>query len=269
MPNIPFLSRLVLIGVVLFCAVFYGNRLLPSAESWQIETDLRSLAPGNQRLQQLAEPVDRLAASVQQQLLFLITLPEGQDASVAGEALAQALAEIANVALVDEAKVQRQLTDFISAYRQHLLTPEQQALLQSQASNQTIAQNALQQKYSLTATPQIIPFELDPLAWHSQFGFDLLSALDQGAPLPEHQYLLSARLDTEAFGMSGQAQLLQQIQQAEQGVLSAYPNSRIEHSGVFFYAAAAAADSRSDITRITTISGLAVVLLLLWVFRAR
>ena len=268
MVKIKTAASVLFIIAVLFTAFFYSKSAFFASGHWQIETDLRSLVPVTREQQLISSAVDKLAQSSQQQLLFLVTLPEGEDAGPAGASLAESLSAITGIALADEQQLQQQLVEFVSQHRFQLLTPEQRAALNSSATNTELAQDALQEKYSITATPQILAFADDPLAWHSQFLLSVLALLDQTQTLPDHQFLLSARVDADAFGMSGQADVLQKIMQAELHVTDDYANSRIEHSGVFFYAAAAASESRADITRITSISGLAVVALLIWVFRS-
>ncbi|BFM06644.1 MMPL family transporter [Halioxenophilus aromaticivorans] len=267
MVNLRSIAATLLLAVILFSVGFYLVRGV-SGQPWQIDTDLRSLVPSTPQQQVVAKSVDYLLADLQQNILFLITLPVGQDAESAGLALTQALADIPTLAVTNEQQLKTQLTNLITRNRFYLLTPEQRAMLEPGSSAKAIAQQAVQERYALSATPQIIPFEIDPLGWYSQQWFGLLAGLQSNQALPDHIYSVSAQLTTTTFGMQGQAELLQSIEAAEKSVKALYPNSSIQHSGVFFYAAAAAEESKRDITRISIISGVTVIVLLFIVFRA-
>jgi len=261
-------ARVLFVIALAFTLGFFALRF----NALVVDTDIRSLAPAASEKQQVAAVVDNLAATFQKRVLFLITAPDGSEFSAsaqdASDSLYDALAEITSVNLLDETQTLQTLEQFITQHRFQLLTPEQQKKLQSKTTDEQLAQQIVQAKYSLAATPQLLPFDVDPLTWYSQYLMALFAQIDNADALPENMAVVSASIGADILSMNSQAGLAAEITKAETAVKQQYPEVDIKHSGIFFYAVAAADDSRTDISRISTVSTLAIVLLLVLVFRS-
>lgn len=264
MQNIRPVAFVLFFTAVLFSVVFYFR----STASFTVETDLRQLVPVSNQQAKVVQAVDKLTESFQNRVVFLVSMPAGKDASAASAELIHRLGTINGFSFIDEEQLQKELIQFVTQYRHQLLTPWQRTVLLSSESDRQIASAALQNKIGLTATPQILAFNDDPLGWYSQTFIDLLSSLDSGSELPERIAIASASLQADTFSMSAQSELALQLEQVIAGVQEQFPEADILHSGMFFYSVAAAKDSRADITRITTVSTLSVIALLLFMFRS-
>ena len=251
---------LALLAMALFAARHHDNL--------RIDTDLTSLAP-DVALSPLADRgVARVAENIQRRAVFLLSSPTAAETDAAARYLESALAPLSGVKVVDRERQLAAMQAFFTTYRFQLLTPEQRRQLQSQTPGQ-LARGAIQSRYSLSANPQVLPFAADPLGWHSGYVLDTVSVLggDDGE-LPETMAAVNASIDIDALAMDGQSALAETFIDLEQALAEQFPTVVMRRSGVFFYAVNAAQDSRRDITRITSVSAVAITLLLLLTFRS-
>lgn len=258
------IATILLVAALVFSFGFYFRY----ATQLNIATDLSSLVPSAHQNQSLDRTVNNLNRFFQRQIVFLLSAPDAAAVADLEQTLTQQLQQIDALKPVDEPQIQASVSQFVERFRHRLLTEQQRRILLSDQSNQSIARAMLQEKYRLVATPQLLPFNVDPLAWHSQYLIDVLSLFDGGRELPDHYALVSVHLADSNLNIQGESDLAQSITQAMAFAQVSVPQSQIMHSGVFFYAASAAQHARADITRITLISGIAVIVLLLLIFRS-
>jgi predicted exporter len=76
------------------------------------------------------------------------------------------------------------------------------------------------------------------------------------------------QLKNDALEMGAQENALAAIENLKQAVLQDYPQIQFLQSGIIFFAADSARTAQADIGLITTGSGIAVILLFLWIFRS-
>ncbi|TGD72666.1 hypothetical protein E4634_14185 [Mangrovimicrobium sediminis] len=232
-----------------------------------IETDIAGLAPEVDLSPLARQAVDGVAQDVQRRVVFLLSAADADTAQDAADFLQAQLETMDAVQLAGGEQVLAQAQQFFDQYRLGLLTADQRRQL-GELDAAAIADEALRARYGLAAAPQLLPFASDPLGWHSATLLEMFAAVTAAdSELPDNMAYLSVTLDNP-LDMAGQAALAGAFADLERALAEQFPEVEVLHSGVFFFAVNAARDSRQDISRISSISSLAVVLLLLLIFRS-
>lgn len=270
-----YFSRLLL-GVFTVLALLCS--LLIFRAGVEINTDLRSLSPTIAQHAVINSALDSMSNDAARQLLFIL-LHQDQETLAAASDYFQDLIEANedNIRRRDQAQLLQDYLDIISAHPFGLLTSEGQRQLQN-TSDEALQELGRSRLYGSAGATRLVPLQRDPLGFVNDFADTALTALTgpaseeiQSAVLANEQIFFvthTLELHRNGLDMEAQAEALKRLQEAEAALVTQYPDMRVLHSGVFFFAADAAQHSRNDISFITTGSAVGVLLLLLWVFRS-
>lgn len=234
-----------------------------------INTDMTAVLPENRLTPVVDRAVVELSEDFQRRISIVVSGDEAA-LSIVSESLRARLATLKDVELLpDQDAFALTLIEELLPYRFHLLSKNQQAFLDT-AGTDELVERALRALYGV-ASPRLLEFSKDPFSLHQQT-FMML------APTPaeaERAFtVVSAELSENAFALSEHDRILQAVDSAVDGALADARSIigvnaalQFDRSGVFFFAVDAAKRSKSDITLISTLSSIAIVMLLLFVFR--
>jgi predicted exporter len=168
-----------------------------------------------------------------------------------------------------------ELVKFYKPYSRQLLTNKKRQWLSSHTPAQ-LAEDSYRKLFSPVTTPQLYPFADDPfnlgadwlqhlrpkLTIRERAGITFVRAEREGDI--EEWYLVAAKLQTNPFDLPVQRDVTTIIE----GFKAEYPQAEILTSGMIFHAAAGTAQARSEISSVGLGSIVAIVLLVLFVFRS-
>ncbi|GAA6136990.1 MMPL family transporter [Arenicella sp. 4NH20-0111] len=235
-----------------------------------IDTGLADVAPDIVKSEHARDAIDSLRRNIEKRMLLLVT---GTDEDVVFDALDQLsglLDESRSVRILpNQDEMIERLFAELEPYRFSLLSEQQQETLE-QSSIETITNGAARSIHSMSSV-RVYPFNQDPFGVHSSSLIDLLQTLQSSADNAAQGDLthqtLSLQVIGDAMSMKEQSTLSQELDAHIQAVLRDH-DVTVDKSGVFFFAAHAAQESKQDISLISGISTAGVVLLLLFVFRS-
>lgn len=248
--------------LVLFTLVF-GFRV---SQEVNINTNLSELSPQQQYSAQTGRAITELSDSISRRALLLITGQDEDTVLGASDKLRTELVKLNSLRLHPDAEsLAGELVETIAPYRFSLLNETQRQQLANSTSN-SIVQESKAKLFSIIGL-RLLPFDQDPLGWHSAFIEELFAAL-QPNETGENQFhsIVSFSIDSGAGDMKRQQSLSVELDTIIEELQNSYEVS-LNRSGIFFFSVDAAAKSKKDISVITTGSTIGVVLLLLLVFR--
>jgi len=249
---------------LIFFTVYFGFSV---TQEININTDLGELNPQQQFSNQTKAAIAELTDSIGSRVVLLITGPNEDSVLGANDQLRSGLYKLDGLRIHPEAETLA--TDLAAAlipYRFSLLTESQRQQL-AQLTTNAIVQASKTELYSLTGV-RLLPFNQDPLGWHSSFIQELFSSLQPSENSTSlFHSVVSFSIDIGANSMRRQESLIVQLEAIIEDLKIDYDVS-IERSGIFFFSVDAAAESKKDISLITTASTIGLVLLLLLVFRS-
>ncbi len=240
---------------------------------FSIDTGLADVAPKLASSPQAKEALAALRQNIEKRMILLVS---GHDEDVVLDATDQLVdrltsdpdiaAQLQVLPTGDELieKVIRAITP----YRFALLSEDQKRQLIETPPEQ-LSRKAQQDAYSISSA-RLFPFDKDPFGVSSE---SLLQSLQALAPSSENQQddvfyqTVPLLIKGDALSMNQQNELLAGLNRATGESVDQY-DVQVDRSGVFFFAAHAAQQSKRDISLISSVSTLGVVLLLLFVFRS-
>jgi len=260
--------------------IFIGQFFARTYDQISIDTDLKDLSPSLAQQQDLQFAINQLSSDIERRFILLLTGTDSTQVQQASELVLKQLAHIKNLRIADLNDQQfSKLLAKLKRHRFQLLTTGQQNNIQELDDNE-LAEQAQRRLFQLQGSINLLPFADDPMGWLNDYVLQFISATNPqgkhsrkdgtqttGYDKNEPYYqAIAVTIDHGALEMSTQKTLLTQLQTLERNVLEQYPVV-IRHSGVFFFAADAAAKAQKDISLISTFSLIGVLVLLLTAFR--
>ena len=234
---------------------------------FRIDTNLADISPQGEATTETKNAIKQLSANIEQRVLLLIT---SADEDAALDAQAKLIDRLQSIELIDLSPTPEELVETLIAsikqYRFALLTDKQrQSLLDD--SVEKIAERAKAALYDPARMASVYRFEDDPLGWHGATAMALFKQPSSTENAQITALPISLSINRGALNMQVQQQLTLSLEEIITDLRSNYAVT-VDRSGVFFFAAEAAKNSRSDITLISAGSSIGVVLLLLFAFRS-
>jgi len=263
--------KLSLVRCLFFAGVaFTVFFLVTQSSSLRIATDLKDLSPEYLQDADAAAAADELSDDIQKRMLWLI---RGNNESQVEQAKSSAVEKLKTIDLLKLAPEIVQFSDKILEellpYRFHLLSTAQKYSLENDSA-ETIANKAHTQLFQLDASARLTAFDQDPLAWFNEYLVSQLEVKNTQQIRSNDQYafqIISLSLAEGAMEMTQQRLLSQQMDELQTQVKQQF-DVEILRSGLFFFASDAAQKSKQDISLISTVSMLGVLILMLIAFRS-
>lgn len=272
----------VVSGLVVLCAF-----VLPR---FQIEADLDAVLPEQNFSESIDSALDEIKSNFQRRITVVLVSRSGdsvldeQALDGASIRLRNQLSSIPNVSLLPgEEDLLDALVDGLIPYRFQLLSRSEKARLASDTNTELLDQ--AERRLYRVASPALLPFVEDPFGVHQQTLFDLISE-NSGSPAKENASdfrVISLMLGDQALRIGEQELLLERIDHALRVATTSAdskthpvtdPATHVRpeiisyRSGVFFYSVDAAVRSKNEVMTISTISSIAVLCVLFFVFRS-
>ena len=242
----------------------------------RINTSLMDLLPHEER--STLDPALRggLLRQLDKQLVWMLSLPAGQDGRVAAEEWAKALSALPELSAVRGAQPELAPAwqGFIYDYAWQRLDEGSRARLAE--GPEAWSQWVLGQIYSPFGGVSRPEWQADPLLL-TRAGVQGQAAtalrLDQGWLMSRDEagrqwFLLRAELDLSAFDLSRNSELLARLNAAEQSLKAEYPGLELLRRGTLFYSQHASDLAQEDISTIGLGSTFGVLLLMWLAFRS-
>lgn len=255
-------------GVLLAWAVSYVAIILSNEEAaFSIDTGLADVAPTIASDVQTHQAIASLRQNIEQRIIFLISSQDEDQAYEAADELHTRLADLSALTLLpDNEQLIDDILQVLEPYRFNLLTQQQQKSL-ANSSQPELVNSAKRDVYSM-ASARLYPFVKDPFGLVSASLFEQLQRLQASVSNNGLTHVtVGASLAGDAMNMRQQAALSAELNQTISALGTQYEVT-IDRSGVFFFASHAAQESKRDISFISTISSIGVIVLLLLVFRS-
>ncbi|MGL4250379.1 MAG: MMPL family transporter [Aeromonas sp.] len=265
------LGRLWLLLCVALCLAL--TLALPRA---RFNTSVMDLLPKEEHLQWQPDIRAGLLANLDRQLVWLVSLPAGENGKAAATKWRQQLAGIHSLAQLKAA--QPALAAAWQAHMQQMawqhLTPSARARLAS--GPEGWSQWVLGQIYSPFGGVSRAEWQADPLLLTRAAVLEQKSAmqLDDDGWLSStgadgrRWYMVRAELNLSAFDMARNRQLIDELASAEQQLRQHYPGVELLRRGTLFYSQHASSLAEQDISTIGLGSLFGVVLLIWLAFRS-
>lgn len=232
----------------------------------QVETDLLSLLPGDERDQAAEEALRHLADSASRSIVVLITGPTESDSLAAAEHFTKAL-ESNRLERMPGPREDVSAIEQLLPYRARLLTKGQLARLEN-ASPEALEQVALMQLQQ-PMSQRLGEFRDDPLQLFPEFLRERAQATKvrpKGEHLVvDHSVLLRYRLVGAAFALDGVAHLNEALEAAKQAVPK---DVEILAAGVPLFAEAAAVQANDEVSTVGLGSLIAILVIMWLAFRS-
>ena len=270
-----------LIRILFSCCLFITFWVFISHyQSLNIDTSLTDLTPKIAENPDTKVAVDRLSANLEKRIIFLLEDRQEKTSSNQSEERIQLaksefinkLKSLANITVqAENIEYLNNIKDFFLPYRFQLLSPDQYQLIAQERSSDSelindIAEQAYQDLFSLNSTPKLFSFKDDPLGWHSQtlasYFKDFLDTKNDN----KGSELITLKLSERALSLKEQHDLNVHIKQNIQDIESKH-QIKISRSGVFFFATESATQSKQEISLISSVSMIGILILLLSTFR--
>ena len=263
--NITLFRWLFLAGVV-FTAIF----LVTNVTSLRIATDLKDLSPDYLHDVDAIAAADELNDDIQKRLLWLI---RGDDEAKVEQAKSFAIEKLKTIESLNVTPELLEFSDTILhkllPHRFHLLSTAQRQILENDTV-ESIAKKAHAGLFQLDANARLTTFDQDPLAWFNDY---LVAQLERnskqkvGSKDAKVSQIISLSLAEGANEITQQRVLSQKMDELQAQTQQQF-NVEILRSGIFFFANDAAKKSKQDISLISTVSMIGVLVLLLIAFRS-
>ncbi len=273
-------ARCLWLAIVLLAAGYCGWRLQSGSV---LQTNLLALLPATEADPLAEQATDRLAASMGDRAVFLVSSHDDQRAKAAARQLGARLAQsrafrtvIAELPPFDAAQIAR----FYLPYRAGLLNAGDRAALQNRSTS--LPDLLAQRLYSPlhTGTGLGAPLADDPFGWLEHWLADLplastrleiednLLVSHQGNQGTTTGVLVTGVLRASAYESHTQAGVRDAVAAAQSDLAQAFPEVTIARAGAVFYADAARTSSERELHVIGIASTVGIALLMLWVFRS-
>lgn len=262
-------------ALALVAALYCGWRFIGPSP---LQTNLLALLPATEVDPVAEKAVDRLANTLGDKAVFLVTSSDAAHAKAAAKQLGATLAQshaFRSVTAVLPPFDMSAIGGLYLPYRFGLLTAGDRAAL----SDDTVPlSNALTQRlYNPMHGGLTTQLADDPFGWLEHFLGQLPLAssnleLEDGMLLAHRgndtQVLVTATLPGSAYETTTQRAVLDAVSHAQAEVQHTFPDVTFDHTGAVFYAQAARAASEREVHRIGVVSLCGIGLLMLWVLRS-
>lgn len=260
------LLRLLFFSGVAFTAFFLATQL----STLRIATDLKDLSPEYLQDPDAAAAADELSNDIQKRMLWLIRGQDETQVQLAKNVAIEQLTSIDLLSLTPELLAfSDKIVEELLPYRFQLLSTAQKQTLENDNA-ESIVNKAHAELYQLGASARLTQFDQDPLAWFNAYLITQLEAQSTKKTAANNQsasHIISLRLAEGAMEMTKQRLLSQQMTALETQIKQQF-EVEILRSGLFFFASDAAKKSKQDISLISSVSMLGVLILLLIAFRS-
>jgi predicted exporter len=244
----------------------------------RIDTDLKSLSPAITQDRAVNETLNDMSRLAANQFVLVMTHADDLVLEEASDSLREYIEAHGDVlTYVDQSDV---LNDYLAQLTQYpfsFLTDQAQTALQTQ-SDQQLQRAALARLYGSGSTVRLIPLQQDPFGFNNDFALQAMTALggqssgeiESASIFDETVFYIPHNLTLVGNGldMTAQERASATVKDLESTIQRDYPGIKFLHSGMFFFAADAAQNSKKDISLITTGSTIGVFFLVLLVFRS-
>ncbi len=265
-------------SLFLLCIVFTLVFFFQSGGKLVVDTSLRDLSPDLEIDKSTQKAMDGLTENISRSILFVVGGKYQQLLDEAKAELSKRLSELKPLkVLSSDSFPLTEIIDSLSKYRFQLLTEKQQKNIK-EASTEELAKQAQAKLFRLTNAP-LMPFENDPLGVHSEYFSEFLQKINADLNQTQtyfskakesqitHYKVIQTKLHEGGLGIDAQNQLLTDINLISNDIKDKY-HIEILRSGVFFFAVDAASKSKKDISFISSISMIGVLIVLLFTFRS-
>lgn len=264
------LSKVSQLGlwIFVFCLMLSASYAVFIQGRFTIDTGLADVAPDIVKSEHAKDAIKSLRTNIEKRMLLLVSGVDQDAVFDAADALSESLANSPELrVLPNSEELVENLIRTLERYRFNFLG-QQQADFLVKTSKEQIAESAVRALHSM-ASARVYPFNKDPFGIHSASLFELLQNLQSVEK--ENQELIRQTIGLSIVGnalsMNEQSVLIHELESNINRVISEF-DVEIDQSGVFFFAVHAAQESKRDISFISGISSVGVVLLLLLVFRS-
>lgn len=265
--------RTLFVTFLLYAIVFFSNNY----NQLVIDTNLREISPNLDLDSHTLKAVDDLADNISKRVIFMVSGEDPEAVSKSVASLSKALATFPAISVLSSSSIKLpKLIESLSKHRFHLLTDKQQKQLLTPKPDE-IAAKAQAAMFSLSNAP-LIPFEQDPIGWHSEYVTDLLKKIssdvnvstsvknqDDAGKLVHHQ-VIQLIMDRSKLNFDGQTALVTDLDRISNELVEKN-GVQVRRSGSFFFAVSEATKSKKDISFISTVSMIGVFIILLFMFR--
>lgn len=241
-----------------------------------IETDILKLLPKNQQNPVAEQAFERIAETMGNKVIFIVSGDERDNVYQASDALTQQLTQSGYFAQVMgkiPQDTQQQWAKYYFEHRFQFLTEQQRERLNQQPQQQV--QQVLQALYNPFAGVTGSELQNDPFLLFRDY-LTQLSSLS-GQFKVKHNYLslekeghlyvlISAELQDSPYSVAAQRSVSEILQWEAQ--INQTFGTEIAHTGVLFYADFGTQSAKQEISTIGVVSLLGIVLLILLVFRS-
>lgn len=246
-----------------------------------LQTNLLALLPATEADPVAEEAVDRLAATLGDRTVFLVTSDNATHAKAAAKQLGAALSASGAFRSVTTTLPPfdlSQIGGLYMPYRFGLLTPADRALLTDGSNGPATLRNALMRRlYAPAEGGLATALADDPFGWleHWLGGLPLATSnLEiEDSLLVSHRgaatsVLVMASLPGSAYETQTQRAVLAAVGHSEASLKQAFPDVTLARTGAVFYAQAARSASEHEMHAIGVVSICGIALLMLWIFRS-
>ncbi|WP_299877610.1 MMPL family transporter [uncultured Cocleimonas sp.] len=273
-------------SLFVICIVFTLAFFFQNSGKLVVDTSLGDLSPDLELDQSTQDAMDGLTENISRNILFVVGADDKQQLDAAKADLSKRLSELKPLTVLSsDALSLTDIIDSLAKYRFHLLTATAQKNIKEESAEE-LAKQAQAKLFRLTNAP-LMSFEKDPLGVHSEYFSEFLQKIsadleqaqthgseasssddaEQNKKHKKHYAVIQTKLQKDGLGLDGQNQLLADINTISKDLKDKY-KIEILRSGVFFFAVDAASKSKKDISFISTISMVGVLLVLLLTFRS-
>lgn len=250
---------------------------------WKVDSNLYSVLPDAAEFKNVSEAENALSARSARNLTVLLGHESFDEAKAAAESLDSAFVSDSAFAetrlKVDESTMQ-QMRDFFFEYRYVLQGYDVRALLKNDDAA-AIRELALQKVYGAFSLADLTRLQEDPFLLGAE-SFDYFTfhspmmagrfSLRDGVLAAEDSsvaYVMwSAALAEGTSSMASDGHVLQRLDRVLDSLQGVHQGLRVEKSGVPFHSYESSKNAQSEVAWISGVSVVAILLLLLWVFRS-
>ena len=250
---------------------------------WMVDSNLYSVLPDAAEFKNVSEAENALSARSARNLTVLLGHESFGEAKAAAESLDSAFASDSAFAetrlKVDESTMQ-QMRDFFFEFRYVLQGHDVRALLKNDDAA-AIRELALQKVYGAFSLADLTRLQEDPFLLGAE-SFDYFTfhspmmagrfSLRDGVLAAEDSSVVyvmwSAALAEGTSSMASDGHVLQRLDRVLDSLQGVHKGLRVEKSGVPFHSYESSKNAQSEVAWISGVSVVAILLLLLWVFRS-
>lgn len=250
---------------------------------WKVDSNLYSVLPDAAEFKNVSEAENALSARSARNLTVLLGHESFDEAKAAAESLDSAFVSDSAFAetrlKVDESTMQ-QMRDFFFEYRYVLQGHDVRALLKNDDAA-AIRELALQKVYGAFSLADLTRLQEDPFLLGAE-SFDYFTfhspmmagrfSLRDGVLAAEDSSVVyvmwSAALAEGTSSMASDGHVLQRLDRVLDSLQGVHKGLRVEKSGVPFHSYESSKNAQSEVAWISGVSVVAILLLLLWVFRS-